>query len=111
MNLILLLKKFFIISFFASYAKKERKKNLRSGNDLIKLRNHLLGFTNSLAKARSNSVNPSVNTACLFYYKSFPNADETQRFFNIKLLFNHLLKSKNIRFHRFINKKFNPKIL
>ncbi|MFY9453421.1 MAG: hypothetical protein WAP21_06245, partial [Bacteroidales bacterium] len=68
MNLILLLKKFFIISFFASYAKKERKKNLRWGNDLMKLRNHLLGFTNSLAKARSNSVNPSVNTACLFYY-------------------------------------------
>jgi hypothetical protein len=60
MNLILLLKKFFIISFFASYAKKERKKNLRWGNDLMKLRNHLLGFTNSLAKARSNSVNPSI---------------------------------------------------
>jgi hypothetical protein len=60
MNLILLLKKFFIISFFASYAKKERKKNLRWGNDLMKLRNHPLGFTNSLAKARSNSVNPSI---------------------------------------------------
>ena len=44
-----MLKNCFILnSFFVSHTKKETKKSLRWGNDLIKLRNHPLGFTNSL---------------------------------------------------------------
>jgi len=53
--------------------RKVTKEKSPLGNDLIKLRNHLVGFTNSLAIARSNSVNPSFPTrlAC-FMANHFP---------------------------------------
>jgi len=45
--------------------RKVTKEKSPLGNDLIKLRNHLLGFTNSQALACSNSVNPSAQHGLL----------------------------------------------
>jgi hypothetical protein len=73
------------------------------GNDLIKLRNHLLGFTNSQALACSNSVKPYAHPRLLVLLQIISPAET----FLLLLFFVWLTKKRKLDKNLFkINKIF-----